>query len=279
MYSNDVHFKFKLSDLFIGRLAPHGNELEVMEVAERMNLLVNNLYPNLIPTADEYKLKGNGAKYNAKSLHPIPCDKSFQNDFVLSTGGSIDSNGLIISPGVSIVGETYLTNNANDLFSTLNINSELSEANKQAEFRSRLTYMAFNKTLKTKEEGKEYVKKMIFEFQHLSIVAGTRVNISLAGISPDIYNFISPIVAGQLGSIHKLIVSGDKESNYNSISALITLNLKDYHKLNKKIIAEVKSGFNGNEKSKAELLKVGEIIIRKLNEKYPEIIGGYKTYL
>jgi len=82
-----------------------------------------------------------------------------------------------------------------------------------------------------------------------------------------------------LGSIHKLIVSGDKESNYNSISALITLNLKDYHKLNKKIIAEVKSGFNGNEKSKAELLKVGEIIIRKLNEKYPEIIGGYKTYL
>jgi len=143
--------------LFVGRMRPEGNENEIQEIVHEMATILHAHYPKLILSPKEYMNFGNAEKYKAQNPD-IPIDSSVKITDLWQ-------------------GDTLLTSGALSLFQKLNIPVEVPDHVKLSEFRSRITYLAFPKKLETIDESKAYLKKMIEEFGHLSVVAAVQVAI------------------------------------------------------------------------------------------------------
>lgn len=131
-----------LHKLFIGRVNFNGNESEVREVIKMMIDQTHGLFPNVIKTHNEYTQMSNADKYKPLT---VP----------------------ILSPNGNYV--TQLTPQCKKIFTKLNINSQLAEYLQMTEFRSRITYLTFSKQIPTVEKSLDYLKKIVIDFEHLSV--------------------------------------------------------------------------------------------------------------
>lgn len=134
-----------LHKLFIGRIGYHGNESEIRIVINKMIGLLNPMYQNIIKRSNEYLQMSNGDKYNEESYFSNIEDGKY---------------------------ETRLTHDAKILFDKLNINKELPEHLQFAEFKSRITYLSFSRCALNLEDSMKYLKKILIELKHLSVLSG-----------------------------------------------------------------------------------------------------------
>lgn len=225
--------------LFIGRLAPHGNETEVQEVARRMCEQLHSMYPEVILSPEEYAQLGNGAKYKASTAsNQAPTAE-------IKAGNET----------VTILAQTKLTDTARSLFGRLNIDQEQPESDQLLEFNSRITYLAFREQ---KASSASYNRKIVKELKHLSVAASTRVTLLLSDLSESLLKEIYIHVTALMGRAFKKSPS----------ELLLDLDLKSYHKLLNEL---------GASQDKA-LRKVGKDIATKLYESYPLVIEEPKVY-
>ena len=145
-----------LHKLFIGRSGYNGNESEVREIIHRMINILHEKYPNIIHNIDEYDQMANKEKLN--------CNSNKTNNSNKSNNSNNLSNG-----------ETIITPQAKFLFNKLNICSELPDFLQMAEFRSRITYLAFNKNKQSLEQSLSYNKKIIQEYGHMSVLSAWQI--------------------------------------------------------------------------------------------------------
>jgi len=185
--------------LFVGRMIPEGNETEIQEIVHEMANILHTNYPKLILSPKEYMNFGNAEKYKAQNPD-IPINSSVKITDVWQ-------------------GDTVLTCGALSLFQKLNIPVELPDYIKLSEFRSRITYLAFPKKPETIDESKAYIKKMIEEFGHLSVVAAVQVGIFIqkSDFTPKLtsilnkYAVVTPLSDGvllilTLKELHQLLI-------------------------------------------------------------------------
>jgi hypothetical protein len=144
--------------LFIGRMGPNGNEKEVREVVRLMANQLHSAYPQYINEADSYLEFSNAEKYKPQNNQITTPTKTSQ---------------------LTWLADSQVTKKGIQLFRKLNINVEQGDYLSLCEFRSRITYLAFPKKRETAEEAKEYMRKMIEEFNHLSVVAAVQVVVSV----------------------------------------------------------------------------------------------------
>ncbi len=198
--------------LFIGRMGSAGNEREVREVARAMCTELHARYPEIIRTPEEYEAMGNGAKYQGiKTHHP----ESFERSLL---------HGELSRLGASVVGETRITPEARRIFEHLNIDSTASETNQLAEFRSRLTYLAFEDQ---KSSSKEYLHRMVHELEHLSITSASVFNVIVSGVT-SVFAQELRVKAAQLGGTAVIL---QQDGALDQSVVLINLNSKSYLKL------------------------------------------------
>lgn len=201
--------------LFIGRMGQIGNELEVQQLVRIMAEKLHALHPELILPPDAYLCLSNGEKYAAPTPIGAPACTSVKEKKEEALSLSFAYLNVEPSmrvalqppgppPRVQFVSDTVLTPKAKGLFHALNINTSpaLPDAFQLAEFRSRITYLAFpqpkeplspqrlnvgisgeeaggtNNTDPT-EEVRAYMNKMTHELQHLSVVSASRVSLSV----------------------------------------------------------------------------------------------------
>lgn len=129
-------------NLFIGRSPNSGNEPEVREVIEMMVAQLHELYPNAISSFAEYAKMTNHSKV------------------------------FVVSPQIPWSGTTKLTPAAIELFNVLNINTKQPDLLQYAEFRSRITYLAFSNQI----AAPKYVIRIVDEYGHTSVVAGFQID-------------------------------------------------------------------------------------------------------
>eukprot|EP01119_Soliformovum_irregulare_P018038 TRINITY_DN5466_c0_g1_i2.p1 TRINITY_DN5466_c0_g1~~TRINITY_DN5466_c0_g1_i2.p1 ORF type:complete len:1067 (+),score=393.58 TRINITY_DN5466_c0_g1_i2:284-3484(+) len=142
--------------VFIGRMGPHGNEKEVREIVRRMADILHEFYPDIILSADEYLNLKNGDKYKTAFSDPateIP--RNFTE--------------------ISWIADTKATDDALRLFKLLN----LGKSDEISEFRSRITYLAFPEV--QVEDSTSYLKTILEEHCHMSVVAAIQVGIVFPG--------------------------------------------------------------------------------------------------
>jgi hypothetical protein len=140
-------YKMKLADyhkLFIGRTNFEGNESDVRDVVSKMNNILHNLYPNIIHPSDIYTKMTNFDKTKTMPQFNI-CDGVYK---------------------------TKLTKDAVDMFSKVNINLNMLDYFQLAEFESRLTYLSFLNEIPSPEKSEKYLRKLLCELGHLSILSG-----------------------------------------------------------------------------------------------------------
>lgn len=143
--------------LFIGRMGPNGNESEVREVVFRMANQLHAKYPTIILAPEEYLRLGNEAKYQYQLQDPV----TFNNNK--------------LDQVVRLAGETRLTPAALSLFNALRIHPGLPHYAQLSEFRSRITYLAFTSAVPELSASVAYLKKMVEELSHLSVIAASQV--------------------------------------------------------------------------------------------------------
>ncbi len=123
-------------------------------------------YPSVILSHDAYLKFSNSEKYRAASA-AAPA-------LTLPSATTGDAS-------VAFVGDTCLTRQATCLFSALHLNTtDQTAAEQLSEFRSRITYLAFPKAVPTRAEATAYLRKMIDEFGHMSVLAGSQLVLALA---------------------------------------------------------------------------------------------------
>ena len=160
--------------LFIGRMGPSGNEKEVREVVRLMANQLHYLYPSLIHNADTYLAYSNAEKYKPTAA-PNP-QSSYSS--------------------ITWLAQTQITKKAKLLFEKLNINVNQPDYLALSEFRSRITYLAFPKKRETEQESRDYMKKMIEEFNHLSVVAAVQVAVGIPKLSEEAKSLIGKYGSG-----------------------------------------------------------------------------------
>jgi thymidylate synthase ThyX len=100
-----------------------------------------------------------------------------------NSGGEVE-DVFVLKTGVIITKTSNITQEAQELFKSLNIDFDLNdkktETKAHAEFNSRLTYLSF---LDNASNNNNYINKMINEFQHLSIFNDEYVTFLIAGCS------------------------------------------------------------------------------------------------
>lgn len=136
-----------LNKLFIGRTQEPGNESEIRAIVKEMIAVLHPIYPQIIRSYADYSNMSNADKYSKAPAIPAP-------------------QGLY---------ETKLTSAAKYLFSLLNINAEQPEYLQLAEFRSRLTYLAFVTSTPSIDATMRYHEKIICFFKHLSVLGAYQV--------------------------------------------------------------------------------------------------------
>ena len=100
-------------------------------------------------------------------------------DLITQSGGSV--NDIFVDDiGVMLTKKTSVTQNALNLFESLNIDIHREPFEQHAEFNSRLTYLSFKDEISSSEE---YNRKMIHEFGHRSVYNDELVTFLIAGCS------------------------------------------------------------------------------------------------
>ena len=199
--------------LFIGRMGASGNEKEVRDVARRMANMLHKLYPSIILSADEYLSISNGAKYTPPPESMIAADVDPSCD---------PESGHLIS-------HTTITSEARDLFRRLHIDVTEIDVMQLSEFRSKITYLSF---APKKISGREYMHKMIHEYQHLSVVTAC-INTVALHFSRD----TAPQRDRLLALCLNVCGQGACEVVHTSDGSIlmISVNLKCYHRLLKEL--------------------------------------------
>eukprot|EP00742_Colponemidia_sp_Colp-10_P013576 GILJ01015344.1.p1 GENE.GILJ01015344.1~~GILJ01015344.1.p1 ORF type:complete len:1210 (+),score=145.61 GILJ01015344.1:690-4319(+) len=140
--------------MFIGRMNTVSNETEVVEVVERMAVALAHRFPTVIRDVEWYR--------HASNLDKGPVVKG-PNHNVADVAQNTDQI-------VVVVDHTRLTAKACRLFQTLGIHTD-NQIKALCEFRSRLTFLAFNPTKDpTPAEQDAYLTRMTKTFGHLSIL-------------------------------------------------------------------------------------------------------------
>lgn len=168
-------YSMKLGDfhkLFIGRIPEPGNETEVRSVASRMADILHALFPKFILPSSEYVNASNSDK-----LKPISIPKPEKEN--IPAPSSVPS----------IFYASKITPNASMLFKHLNIDSKGCSAAAWAEFRSRLTYLAFTQT---PADSWAYLNDMVYNKSHTSVLDGYQVVIDAGQLEPDQMAFSIP---------------------------------------------------------------------------------------
>jgi len=222
---------------------------------------------------------------------------------ILASGGLIENNIFVTKPGIVITQITKQTEEFKRISSIMNIDSERDEYEQHGEFNSRITYMSFKKDT---NDSTNYNKKMVKEFQHLSVYNDHHVTFLLAGISLEACQEIvahSEATVARLTSsktktqsnplfvinnphqkeyIKSLItlrekhLSNDVEDDNmmfpstKAISLTVTMSLKNWHKT---LIGRLSN--KGVEK---EVLSIMKEICELLNTEYPLVIKTPETY-
>lgn len=182
--------------LFIGRMGPNGNESEVREVVFRMANQLHAKYPQIILTPEEYLRLGNAAKYQYHNTENIVFTNKSEKT-------------------VRLAADTRLTPAALSLFNALHIHPGLPHYAQLSEFRARITYLAFTQTLPELNSSVAYLKRMVEELAHLSVVAASQVSFVFSNTTEKMRKLLK-----QRG------VNVDHEGN-----AVLVINLKDLHAL------------------------------------------------
>eukprot|EP01088_Endostelium_zonatum_P020663 TRINITY_DN7728_c0_g1_i1.p1 TRINITY_DN7728_c0_g1~~TRINITY_DN7728_c0_g1_i1.p1 ORF type:complete len:522 (-),score=99.87 TRINITY_DN7728_c0_g1_i1:53-1618(-) len=162
-------------NLFIGRMGPSGNELEVREIVRIMSSILHQRYPTVILHPDEYLKLSNDAKYKTSVKSSI--EQRDYNMYCMPEAKNKGEEGL-----ASIVGDTFLNNKAKSLLKTLNICTEQPDYLALSEFRARITYLTFPKDKETVKGAENYMNKLVNELHHMSVLAGSQVVIEVKGL-------------------------------------------------------------------------------------------------
>lgn len=218
--------------LFIGRMGEAGNEMEVREVVRLMANALHALYPAHILEPSEYLALGNGAKYVASAVPPLA---GFHN-----------------MGATEIVADTVLTSAARRIFAGLHIDTRQSDAHQLAEFCSRVTYLAFPSQPPTNDSAVAYMRKLIFEKQHLSIAAACRLSVAIGETS-----------AAQANSFQLLASSSGAEFIFNDV-LVVSASLKVFHVLLGKLAQQDSDAMR----------ELGARLHRVLRDRFPFIIQG-----
>lgn len=136
-------YSMSLSDLhklFIGRAGIDGNESEVRDIIQMMITQAHEKFPEHIWSYSDYLTVSNSEKYT--KLNEI--------------------QDLKLEP-------TKLTPTGSKLFKSLGIDISTPEYVQMAEFKSKITYMAFDSKTKS---GINYIKKIVCELSHTSVLDG-----------------------------------------------------------------------------------------------------------
>lgn len=160
-------YSMKLADfhkLFIGRVPEPGNEAEVRHVAARMADILHAVFPTYIRTSESYL-----GSTNSEKLAPVVLPKAS-----LMVPAS--------SSAPSIWYQTMVTPAALRLIKNLNIQSDGHSSAAWAEFRSRITYLAFSQT---PVDSTSYLNDMVYNKGHTSVLDGYHVVIDAVKIIPE----------------------------------------------------------------------------------------------
>lgn len=229
---------------------------------------------------------------------------------IKNSGGVIEDNLFVRTPGIMITKKSRLTDKAKELFNIMNIDDSEDEASQHAEFNSRITYMAFKDI---KESSRAYNDAMINEYGHLSVYNDEYITFLIAGCSVETeLEFVAHneatvarltssktaaqdeplyVLLGKRIDIQKEIIKEqiklkkmwkkeftDKDHEFfnmntfgtKAVSFTITMSLKDWHKT---LIGRLSN--HGVEK---EMLMIMEEIALKLKKEYPYLIKDIQEY-
>lgn len=219
------------------------------------------------------------------------------------SGGEIEDDSFIISPGILITQVTKPTDEFLEISKLMNLDDTRPEYELHAEFNSRITYMSFKDE---KNDSKNYNEKMVKKFQHLSVYNDHHITFLLAGISLEasleliahneatVARLTSSKTKAQTNPLFK--INNNKEKDYikkvldirkeyltndlesdnsllpgrKAISMTMTMSLKNWYKT---LIGRLSN--NGVEK---EVLDVMTEICILLNNKYPLVIDKVENY-
>jgi hypothetical protein len=181
--------------LFIGRMGPDGNEVEVREVVRRMAAQLHALYPQVILAPDEYLRLGNAAKYQFSTP-----SEPHKEHAPAETGKN-----------VRLAAATRLTPEALALFSALRIHGGLPHYAQLSEFRARITYLAFLTTPPELPKSVAYLKKMIEELAHLSVIAASQAVFLVREVSTPLRELLAQRGTGVDAEGHAVLVINLKE--------------------------------------------------------------------
>jgi hypothetical protein len=101
---------------------------------------------------------------------------------VESTGGCVEDERFVVSPGCMIIASTVVSKECELLLAELNIRADQPDYRRLAELNARLTYLSFKET-EYEANADRFLDRLAREHQHLSVFAGTSVTFLLAGIS------------------------------------------------------------------------------------------------
>jgi len=177
-------------NLFIGRMGPNGNEMEIREVVLILAQTLHLKYPQFILDPSQYLELANDSKYKPASLNSTDSKKNNNNDNNNYTNVSLYTQGLfrdsVVTLGeitVKVVGTTEVSKEAKALFKSLNINvDQPDDFALLTEFRSRITYLAFPESEESLEDARKYNVKLINEYHHYSVLAGCQIVIEIVGL-------------------------------------------------------------------------------------------------
>lgn len=180
--------------LFIGRMGPNGNESEVREIVFRMANQLHAKYPSIILAPEDYLRLGNAAKYQ------------YQNTDSIVFNSKSDQS-------VRLAANTRLSPAALSLFNSLHIHPGLPHYAQLSEFRARITYLAFTPSPTDLNSSASYLKRMVEELAHLSVVAANQAAFVFSNTSEKMKKLLK-----------SRGVPVDREGN-----AVLVVNLKDLH--------------------------------------------------
>lgn len=222
---------------------------------------------------------------------------------ILASGGLVEKDIFITKPGIVITQISKPTEEFKNISDIMNIDSSRSDYERHGEFNSRITYMSFKDD---KQNSSEYNRKMVEEFQHLSVYNDHHITFLLAGISVEASKEIvahneasvarltssktkvqsNPLFVvndkkqidylTEIIEIRKKYLTGDIENDNmmfpcnKAISLTVTMSLKNWHKT---LIGRLSN--NGVEK---EVLNIMTYICNILNEEYPLVIKTPEFY-
>lgn len=201
-----------LHHVFFGRLPKDGNEEEVREIFREMSRILKEKYPQWILPVETYEHLGPRGR-----LAPAPA--TLQKEQGLSTVGT-SSPVPVLSNEIEILGQTEVSEGASKLFTDLRVDSHLPLSDQLSEFRARLTYLAFPEAANTTdaEKGVRFLRKMVHENSHLSVIAAHAVTVQVSNATPQLETELSAYGVSAQRTGDRLVFSLDLRQAYRFFS-------------------------------------------------------------